>query len=347
MVAIKHQAPAFSTADAISIAHIFGVSGELRPLPGEHDQNFLLASDDGERYVLKLSHAAERREILDLQNAALAHLARRAPSRSLALPRPRPTIAGGNLIASITSPDGTEHFVRLLTYVPGTLLAETRPHSATLLRSLGALLGTLDAALVDFTHPAAERELKWDLGRAAWIREYLRYIPSSSRRALVERFLSLIEQEALPALPHLRHSIIYNDANDYNVLVGRNTGDERGERRAVGVIDFGDMVRTATVCELAIGAAYAMLDMPDPLAAAAHVTAGYHAVYPLTEDELAALYPLMLARLCVSVTNSAYQREVDPENAYLQISDAPAWTLLERLAPVPPTFAHYMLRAAC
>jgi 4-aminobutyrate aminotransferase-like enzyme len=90
-----------------------------------------------------------------------------------------------------------------------------------------------------------------------------------------------------------------------------------------------------------------MLDKPDPLAAAALVTAGYHVAYPLTEDELSALYPLMLARLCVSVTNSAYQRDVDPENDYLQISDAPAWALLERLAEVSPDFAHYRLHAAC
>jgi Ser/Thr protein kinase RdoA (MazF antagonist) len=41
---------------------------------GEHDQNFLLRTADDERYVLKLSHAAEQREILDLQNAALARL---------------------------------------------------------------------------------------------------------------------------------------------------------------------------------------------------------------------------------------------------------------------------------
>jgi 4-aminobutyrate aminotransferase-like enzyme/Ser/Thr protein kinase RdoA (MazF antagonist) len=343
MVTVKHQAPAFTTADALTIAHIFGVSGELRPLPGEHDQNFLLTSDGGERYVLKLSHAEERREILDLQNAALAHLAKCAPS--LTLPRPCPTIGGeGSLIASIISPDGATHYARLLTYVPGKLLAETRPHTPALLRSLGTLLGTLDAALEDFTHPAAGRELKWDLARAGWIRDYLQHIPSPARRALVERFLALYETEALPALPSLRTSVIYNDANDYNVLVGR---DEQSERRAAGVIDFGDMTRTATVCELAIGAAYAMLGKPDPLAAAAHIVSGYHAAYPLTEPELAALYPLICARLCISVVNSAYQRVVDSANDYLQVSDAPAWDVLERLAAQDHTLAHYTFRAAC
>ena len=55
--------------------------------------------------------------------------------------------------------------------------------------SLGQFLGEMDAALADFSHPAAHRELKWDLARSGWIRDYLRYIGDSGRRALVERFL--------------------------------------------------------------------------------------------------------------------------------------------------------------
>ncbi len=49
----------------------------------------------------------------------------------------------------------------------------------------------------------------------------------------------------------------------------------------------------------------------------------------------------------MSVTNSAYQRAVDPDNAYLQISDQPAWALLDLLAGVPPQLAHYLFRDAC
>jgi 4-aminobutyrate aminotransferase-like enzyme/Ser/Thr protein kinase RdoA (MazF antagonist) len=345
MVVIKQQAPVFSLAQGEQVAaEAFGVRGTAEALPGEHDQTFLLASADGDRYVLKLSHAAERREVLDLQNAALAHLAER--NHTLGLPRVVPSLDGA-VIATVAGPDGVSHFARLLTYVPGRLLAETSPHTPALLHSLGNLLGTLDAALADFTHPEAERELKWDLPRAGWIREYVHHIPMPEQRALVERYLALFEAESLPVLPGLRTSVIYNDANDYNVLVGHDDASEGGERRAVGVIDFGDTTRTATVCELAIGAAYAMLGKADPLAAAAHVTSGYHEVFPLTEEELAVLYPLILARLCISVTNSAYQRVVDPANAYLQVSDAPAWELLERLADVPPAYAHYTLRAAC
>src|SRR5207244_4418712 len=88
-------------------------------------------------------------------------------------------------------------------------------------------------------------------------------------------------------------------------------------------------------------------DQPDPLAAAAEVVAGYHAAFPLTEAELEALFPLICIRLCISVTNSAYQQQAEPENEYLMISERPAWALLEKLAAVNPRFAHYIFRQAC
>ena len=43
--------------------------------------------------------------------------------------------------------------------------------------------------------------------------------------------------------------------------------------RVAGLIDFGDMVDSATVTDLAIAAAYAMTGKHDPLGAASHVVA--------------------------------------------------------------------------
>jgi len=343
MVVMRQQAPTFSEREAIRIAeeHYTVHIAAIQPLPGEHDQNFYLRTTAGQELVLKLSHAAEARAILELQHAALAHLAAHAPA--LALPTVQ-LATDGTDIATVRGPTDATHFARMLTYVPGTLLAETAPHSPDLLRSLGRVLGTLDRALLDFTSPAARRELKWDLPRAGWIHDYLSFISEPERRALVERFLTRFESDALPRLPALRTSVIYNDANDYNVLT-RRVGLDQHE--VVGVVDFGDMVETATVCELAIACAYAMLGKPDPLAAAGHVVAGYHAAFPLAEEELAVLYPLIGARLCISVTNAAFQRTVDPDNRYLQVSDRPAWALLEQLADVPPQLAHYLFRDAC
>jgi 4-aminobutyrate aminotransferase-like enzyme/Ser/Thr protein kinase RdoA (MazF antagonist) len=232
----------------------------------------------------------------------------------------------------------------MLTFVPGTVLAKVNPHTPELLRNLGQFLGEMDAALVDFTHPAAHRELKWDLSRASWIRDYLQHIEGSKRRLLVERFLRSYELEVVPALPSLRRSVIYGDANDYNVLV---SPPWPRPRKVVSVIDFGDMHYGLTISEVAIAAAYAILGEKNPLAAACAVVAGYHSAFPLSEAEISVLYPLIAMRLAVSVTNSAHRKSLVPGDPYVTISEAPAWEALERLAAVHPRFAHYTFRDAC
>ncbi len=342
MVSVKFELPRFSEQDAVRIAReCYGLEGTGKPLPSERDQNFLLRTKTGQEFVLKIANVAESREILDLQNKALTHIAARAPS--LLVPRVCATPAGEQ-IASTKAANGAEHFVRLLSYLPGKLLAHVSPHTPELLRSLGRALGTLDRALEDFAHPAADRALKWDLRRAGWIREYVPRITDAKRRAIVERLLAQFESDVAPALSTLRSSVIYNDANDYNVLV---TKEQPDQRRVAGVIDFGDMLVSNTVCELAVACAYAMLRKADPVAATAHVVAGYHEVYPLTEPELDLLFPLIATRIAVSVTNSNYQREVEPENKYLMVTDADAWALLEQLEDVHPRFACYAFRHAC
>src|SRR5205085_1226613 len=165
---------------------------------------------------------------------------------------------------------GAPRLVWLLSYVPGRILAETSPHSAELLHSIGRLLGQIDAALIDFAHPAAQRELKWNLARAGWIREHLGAITDPAGRAMVDRCLARYETEVVPALAGLRDGVIHGDANDYNLLV---SAPNIQPRQAVSVIDFGDMLLSKVVCEPAIAAAYALLGKRDPLAAAAQVVA--------------------------------------------------------------------------
>ncbi len=135
--------------------------------------------------------------------------------------------------------------------------------------------------------------------------------------------------------------VIYNDANDYNVLV-----DSAGTR-VVSFLDLGDVVHSSTICDLAIAIAYAMLDKPDPIAAAAEVLAGYHQVRPLSEPETDALYTLAGARLCASVCNAANQARQAPGNDYLNISNRPAWDLLETLASFPADWPREVFRRVC
>src|SRR5882672_8863699 len=329
-------------AEALRLARdLYGLEANARALPGEYDDNFHLTSADGHAFVLKVMHPARERSFIDLQCRALTHLAQRAPQ--LPLPRVIPN-RNDELFASIVAADGSTRLVWLLTFLDGTILAEVRPHSQELLGDLGRFLGEGDSALQSIGHPAASRELKWDSSRAGWIREYIQEIGNSKRRGLVEKFLALYEAEVVPALPRLRRSVIYGDANDHNVLVGDAWTQPR---KITGMIDFGDMHYGITASEAAIAAAYGILGKEEPLAAATAIVAGYHGAFPLDEMEVSVLFALIGARLAVSVTNSAHRKTLKPDDAYVTVSEAPAWEALERLGKINPRFAHYMFRAAC
>ena len=335
-------APPIDAAEAASLAlRIYDLDAEVQRLPGEYDDNFHLESGDQHEFVLKLMHPSREPSFVDMQCCALTHLAKRVPH--LALARVVPA-ADGELFTRRGVADGTNRLIWLLTYIPGSVLADVQPHSTGLLESFGRLLGEVDGALVDFAHPAAYRDLKWDLSRALWAREYLPYISDEPKRELAAKFLDLFETEALPRLGKLRRSVIYGDGNDHNALV---TAPWPQPRRVVSVIDFGDMHHGITVAEPAIAAAYAILGKEDPLAAASAVVSAYHRAFPLTENEIAVFFPLMAARLAVSVVNSAHRASLHPKDAYVRVSEGPAWRALERLEKIHPRFAHYAFRAAC
>lgn len=331
-----------SPDEAVQLARgLYGLEVGASSLPGEYDSNFHLITADGHAFVLKVMHSSRDRAFIDMQCEALTHLARRAPG--LALPRVQLTRLG-ETFAKACLRNGDERFVWLLSFLPGRVLAEVRPHTPELLRSLGRLLGQIDYALQDFSHPAATRTLKWDLAHAEWIREYIPRIEGPSRRTMVEQVLERYESQVVAQLPKLRKSAIYGDANDYNVLVN---GPSAPSREVVSVIDFGDMHHGLVIAEPAVAAAYALLGKSEPLAAAASVVEGFHNAFPLDETELLVLFPLICTRLAVSVVNSAQRKTLVPDDPYVIVSEAPAWEALAHLAKIHPRFAHYTFRKAC
>jgi len=342
MPAIIFELPSFTSDQAVAAAErLYGFSAVAERLPSERDQNFLLRAADGNRFVFKISNGAEETQALDLQNQALGHVARHAPD--LALPRVCPSLSG-RLIETLTDDRGRPHQVRLLTWVTGTVLAAVTPHLPDLVYSLGRYLGRLDRALESFDHPAADRDLKWDPRKASWIGDHVRHVADPARRELLMRVAAWAGNEIERLAPSLRVGVIYNDANDYNVLVA---GGDPYDCRVVSVVDFGDMLRTWTVNEVAVACAYALLDKPDPLSTCASVVAGYHDARRLAEAEIDAIFPLVCSRLAVSAVNSAVQQRAEPGNRYLVISERPAWDALARLSTINPSLAHATFRAAC
>jgi len=240
---------------------------------------------------------------------------------------------------------GGEAFrVRLLTYIHGYPLRNLAPLSPEALEHVGGALGEMDRCLAGFNHPAMRRQLSWDLGRAEWISAQTHHIPDLEKRGIVERLLLQYRGRIKHLLPSLPMSVIHNDANDDNLLLEQ---DRSGMWRLVGLYDFGDMLYSHTINELAIACAYACLDVPDPLEQVTHLTAGYHRSRPLNEVEMQVLFPLMCMRLCVSVTNSAIAARLDPLNPHRQVSDRQAWEALQRLEKIDWRQAENRVRQAC
>lgn len=318
----------------------FGLKVKLKSLPGELDINAFCQADTGQAYILKIAHHGEERAQLEMQHALMQHLADKATPLQLPL-----AIANvqGQTISAVVDQKGQTRLMRLLTWVDGTLWADVNPQSYPLLESLGQASGTLCQALLDFDHPAAHRQFKWNLSDGLWIKEHLEAIEDAKQRAIVQYFIELIEKEVKPQLPQIRKSVIYNDANDYNTLVSTQSLD----KKVIGLIDFGDVVYTETINDVAIAAAYACMGKADPLTAAAHIIKGFNEKFPLTEQELALIFPLIALRLCVSVTSSALNKVDEPDNTYLVVSEKPAWDLLEKLIQIPHELAHFTFRHYC
>jgi 4-aminobutyrate aminotransferase-like enzyme/Ser/Thr protein kinase RdoA (MazF antagonist) len=338
----ERTAVALACAEAERLAgDLYGLTATASGLPGEYDSNFHLRCSDGAQFVLKCMHPARDPSFIDMQCAALGHLAAHAPG--LPLPKVRQSLAG-KYFTEITDAAQQKRLVWMLSYLAGGTLEKANPHPALLLEDLGRLLGQMDRALRTFSHPALFRELKWDLSRAGWIGSQLHHIAEPEHRALVEYFLSLYGEQLGIRREELRTGAIYGDANDHNVLVSAPWPQPR---EIAGLIDFGDMHHGWIVSEPAIAAAYALLGQDNPLAVICAIACGFHRAFPLSEPEIAALFPLVGIRLAVSVANSAIRKKQKPGDPYVTITEGAAWEALERLAKIHPRFAHYTLRDAC
>ena len=308
----------------------------LEALDSDRDQAYFLESDSGDAYLLKIANADTEPEALILEAACAKSLA------AAGLPHQALLAAeDGNLAVKFESDTGS-HSARLMRWLAGGLFAYHLPHDRILHERLGESLGAMDLALGSVDRRLGERNLDWDLLQCGAAIE--RNLPEldgdrrSSVERILERHLALETQ-----LKELRRQVIHGDANDHNVLVDL---DGCGDPVISGFIDFGDAVTSALVNELAVAMTYAMLDTPDPLTVGAAMVAGYVKHLPLDDTELAVLFDLVQSRLALSVTMSAYQKKLEPDNDYLVVSEAPAWRLIERLQTVSARYAEIRFRAA-
>ncbi len=319
-------------------AEHYSLEGLISELPGEIDRNFKLSTSGGGDFLLKLSPPETRPAYLDFQVGILEHLA--AEPRSFLFPRVLKN-RSGEYLSRFEDEQGQSCQARLLTWIPGRTWAGVNPRGPRLLENLGVKCAAVVQALASFDHPEAHLPHDWDPRRAAWTANHLDLF-NDRERTLLEFFLGLFQERA-GLLNGLRRSLIHNDANDLNILVGTDPK----QPQVTALLDYGDARHTWTVNEAAVTLAYVLADRPDPLGAANHFLRGFNSVTALLDEELEALYLLIGLRLVISVCKSRLNKKLNPRNPYLQVSDAPAWRLLHCWREIPAALAGCSFRAAC
>ena len=332
--------PVFSEVDAAALARQhFGVEGTASKLTSERDANFRIRTQCGESYVLKLSNPAEERLVTNLQTEALRHVAEKDPD----LPVQRVfRNAGGTYEEILSDAAGQPLVLRLFSYLEGEPL-HLAPRSAAQRRNLGSNLARLTRALADFTHAATHHDLQWDIKHASRLWQLTPHVEAGEKRQLVERVLTNFDRQVTPVMADLRTQFVHNDLNPYNVLV-----DSQDPAKVAGILDFGDMVWTPLVNDLAVASSYQLALEGDPLAEAGDLIAAYHGVLPLHEIELDLLYDLIAARLATTATITSWRAARYPENNDYILRNAPrAWAGLAAFAAMPREQAQENLRRLC
>jgi 4-aminobutyrate aminotransferase-like enzyme/Ser/Thr protein kinase RdoA (MazF antagonist) len=317
----------------------WGIVAELSRLDGEYDLNFRATCSDGQGYILKVMRAGCEEWLVDMQVKAFEHITSRQPQ--LPCPLVIRSLTDASLL-TLADENGDHRLVWLLSKLPGQCYANVQPKGDALIHDIGHVLGGSAKALADFKHDGLERDFKWDLMCAGWIKDELTCIVEPARRQTLDAISTEFEDLKLD-LQQLTKQAIHNDANDYNIMV---SGGLNEPHCVSGLIDLGDMCAAPRVCDLAIAAAYIVLDHPKPEAALAALVAGYHQAYPLTPAEVDMIWPLLRTRLAVSVVNSTLMAAENPDDPYITISQAPAWRFLES-GTLHGGLLTARLRAAC
>lgn len=308
-------------AAQIAAAH-FGLSATVTALGSQQDANFLLRTPAGEPIgVLKIANPAFSRAELEAQDAAAAFIHATEHIRTA-------TNINGSALVEIES--GGTLFARIISFLEGgTLSGDTYVRPAQV-AALGDLAGRTCRALAAFDHPGVDRALQWDLRHGMRTVELLAsHVGDPHRRQTVQAAAVAAWQVIAGLAEDLPVQVIHGDITGDNVVCAGPAA------LPDGLIDFGDLIRSWTVAELAVAVATLLRhEGCEPATTLAAIQA-FHAVRPLGPAEVEALWPLVVLRGAVLVVSGIHQSAIDAENDYASSALEHEWRIFERANAIP------------
>ena len=302
----------------------FGISViEINKLNGYENINYLIRTE-GESFIFKTYPASESNfALLEAESQALLYLQQKSNSKT---PKPIPFLDESytkNLVIH-----GEVNSCRLLSFLKGDFLGDLDSNKQ-IASSLGSFLAKLDTALMDFdSSELRARKCEWDIQQLSLNKKYITDISDVSNQNLVRYFFMQFEQIVAPIAPELRMSFIHSDANEWNILIKGN--------EVSALIDFGDMVYSPLINEIATAITYISYDKENIFEFTLPLIHAYHKIVHLQEREISILYYLIASKLCISVCHSAHAKKQDPGNTYASVSEKNAWKMLYKLLEINP-----------
>lgn len=345
--------PRLGADEAAEIARRhFGVDARTESLGSQQDANFVLYGSAGEiAGVLKITNEAWGAADIDAQEAAVAFLAGALPDLRLPVSRPGPA---GDPVVPVELAAGGRALARIGAHLAGGTLHGSAHLSSATTTALGRLCARVSVALQPFDHPALDHTLQWDLQHADRVVALLApHVRDVDRRQAVVAGADAAWARVQEVADRLPRQALHGDLTDDNVvraLPGTGTGADAGidlirGGPIDGIIDLGDVTRSWAVAELAVTVASLLHhDGATPQTVLAAV-AGFDAVRPLTDDEITALWPLVVLRGATLVVSGHQQVGVDGANDYAAGALEREWQIFAAASSVPLPVMETLVRA--
>ena len=314
----------------------FGIDAVAHQLGSNQDANFLIRTPDGEPVaVLKVSNPAFGAAAVSVQDDAADRIAAACPELRIAQ-----VLRGDDGVAqrtTVATPDGPA-VARLIRFLDGGTLFDKGYLDPRSVARLGEVAAKVDLALADLTDGnALDRVLQWDLQYADRTVAALGSSLPAARRAQIESAAARAWDLVAPLVPDLPVQVVHLDLTDDNTVLGADGVVD-------GVIDFSDLTRTWTVCELAIAISSVLHHPGAEPASVLPAVRAYHSLRPLSEAEVEALWPLVVLRAAVLVVSGCHQVALDGDNDYAETRLVREWRIADQALSVPPEVMTALIR---
>ena len=337
---VELPAPNLSVVEVEDLCvEYFDIEVDAISLGSQQDQNFRLFRRGSSQIlgVLKLSNPVFSEAEIEMQDAAAAIVA----DQQSTLRIPRVAVGPhGPMSAWWDSSQGRIHG-RVIENISGSTLMGSRYLSPNVVARMGELAGRVSVSLADFSHAASDRILQWDLRHARRVIDTLLPVePDAQVRNLVTAATDCAFRVLDPIAPRLRTQVGHFDVTDDNILC------PDGASLPDAVIDFGDVMASWTVAEIAVTVSSVLHhDGATPYSALPAIRA-FHALRPLDEEEIDSLWALVTLRGAVLVLSGRQQVRLDEENTYADDALDREYRILKSAASVPSEIMAVTIRRA-